>query len=133
MQKKLIRIIFGSPYRAHTEPLFDANKILIIKDINFYVVYVFMYNCVSSSLPGFFYRLLCSQNEFDRHGTRNANDWHVSFAKMDSAKYNTRINGINSRNGFPNVLKQSSSISSFKYRFGNYIMSLKCCDENSQT
>ena len=47
-----IRIITCSPYRAHTEPLFYANKILNIKDINFYVVSVFMYNCVSSPLPG---------------------------------------------------------------------------------
>ena len=31
MQKKLIRIITCSPYRAHTEPLFYANKYLISK------------------------------------------------------------------------------------------------------
>ena len=33
MHKKLIRIITCSPYRAHTEPLFYANKILDIKMI----------------------------------------------------------------------------------------------------
>ena len=27
IQKKLVRIITGSPYRAHTEPLFYANRI----------------------------------------------------------------------------------------------------------
>ena len=59
MQNKLIRIIACSPYRAQSEPLFYANKIFNVKDINFYVVSVFMYNCVSSPLPGIFYRLLC--------------------------------------------------------------------------
>ena len=54
MQKKLIRIIACSPYRAHTEPLCYANKILNIKDTNFYVISVFMNNCVSGPLPGNF-------------------------------------------------------------------------------
>ena len=51
MQQKLIRIIYFSPYRADAE--------LDIKDINSHVVSVFMFNCVSSPLPGIFDRLLC--------------------------------------------------------------------------
>ena len=37
-QKRLVRIITCSHYRAHTEPLLLANRLLSIKDINQYVV-----------------------------------------------------------------------------------------------
>ena len=43
MQKKLVRIITGSPYRAHTEPLFYANRILNVYDLNVNIVGAFMY------------------------------------------------------------------------------------------
>ena len=133
MQKKLIRIITCSPYGAHTEPLFYANKILNIKYINFYVVSVFMYNCVSSPLPGIFIDFCVPNKEFHRHDTRNANDLYVSFARLDIRKFSVRINGPNSWNALPYVVKQSLSISTFRYRLRKHIMSLKCCAENSQT
>ena len=133
MQKILIRIITCSPYRAHSEPLFYANKILNMKDINFYVLSVFMHNCVSSPLPGIFTDFYVPNNEFHRHDTRNANDLYDSFARLDIRKFNVRINGLNSWNALPNFVKQSSSISTFKYRLRKHIMSLKCYDENSQT
>ena len=116
MQKKLIRIITCSTYRAHTEPLFYANKILNIKDNNFYVVSVFMYNCVSSPLPDIFTDCCVPNNEFHGHDTRNANDLYVSFARLDIIKFSVRINGPNSWNALPYVVKQSSSISTFNYR-----------------
>ena len=134
MQKKLIRIITCSPYRAaYTGPLFYANKILNIKDINFYVVSVFMYNSVPSPLPGIFTDFCVPNNEFHRHYTRNSNYLYVSFDKLDIRSFSVRINGPNSWNALPNDVKQSSSISTFKYRLRNHTMSLKCCAENSQT
>ena len=129
MQNKLIRIITCSPYRAHTEPLFYAYKIL---NINFYVVSVFMHNCVLSPLPGIFTDFCVPNNEFHGHDTRNAKDLYVSFARLDIRKFSVRINGPNSWNARPNVVKQSSSISIFEYRIRKHIMSLKCCEENSQ-
>ena len=38
-------IITGSPYRAHTEPLFYANRISTVYDMNVNIVGVFMYKC----------------------------------------------------------------------------------------
>ena len=61
IQNKLIRIISCSPYRAHTEPLFYANKMINIKDINFCVVQNFCIHvqlCVES-VTRYIYRLLC--------------------------------------------------------------------------
>ena len=33
LQKKMIRIITGSEYRAHSEPLFKASELLTIPDL----------------------------------------------------------------------------------------------------
>ena len=110
MQKILIRIITCSPYRAHTEPLFYANKILNIKDINFYVVSVFMYNCVSSPLPGIFTDFCLPNNEFHRHDTRNASELYVYFARLDIRKFSVRINGPNSWNA-PHMLLSNPHLS----------------------
>ena len=41
VQKKLVRIITCSPYRAHTEPLMAANNLLSVTDINVYMTCMF--------------------------------------------------------------------------------------------
>ena len=50
IQKRLIRIITCSPYRAHTAPLFYANRLLEISDINTYTISTFMYQFVNDNL-----------------------------------------------------------------------------------
>ena len=53
-QKKLVRIITCSPYRAHTEPLMYANKMLSVSDINRYLTGTFMYQCIHKEAPEMF-------------------------------------------------------------------------------
>ena len=84
------------------------------------------------SILGIFTDFCVPNHEFHRHDTRNANDLNVSFARLDIRKFSVRINGPNSWNALPYVVKQSSSISTFKYRLRKHIMSFKCCAENSQ-
>ena len=45
VQKKLIRIITCSSFRAHTEPLMFANKFMSLSNINFYMTCIFLYQC----------------------------------------------------------------------------------------
>ena len=54
LQKRLVRGVTCSHYRAHTEPLMLANQLLSINDINVYVVGIFMYNYVTQKLPQIF-------------------------------------------------------------------------------
>ena len=54
IQKKLIRIINCSSYRAHTEPLFIKNKLLDIYDINVYITAIFMYKVFDSEVSNLF-------------------------------------------------------------------------------
>ena len=54
IQKKLVRIITCSPFRAHTEPLYFANKIMNASDINDYIIGIFIYECLYGNIPDIF-------------------------------------------------------------------------------
>ena len=54
IQKKLVRIITCSPFRAHTEPLYFANKILKVSDVKYYIIGIFMYECLYGNIPDIF-------------------------------------------------------------------------------
>ena len=53
-EKKLVRIITSSPYRAHTAPLLLANRLLSVSEINSYIVGISMYNSINGILPSTF-------------------------------------------------------------------------------
>ena len=61
LQKRLVRVVTCSHYRAHTEPLMLANQLSSINDKNVYVVGNFMYNYVTQKLPQIF------ENHFQRN------------------------------------------------------------------
>ena len=73
LQKKLIRIVTCSPYRAHSKPLLVASNVLSVNEINVYIVGIFMYNLCHDHLPnlfdGFFQRI----NEVHDRYTRQSN------------------------------------------------------------
>ena len=43
-----------SPFRAHTEPLYFANKVPNIYDINDYIIGTFMYEYLYGNIPDIF-------------------------------------------------------------------------------
>ena len=55
VQKRLLRLITGSPYRAHTEALFVASRILTFEEINEFASSVFMFKSQNDDLSEFFY------------------------------------------------------------------------------
>ena len=72
IQKKMVRIITGSPYRAHTEPLFYANLILNVYDLNVTIVGVFMYKCLLEPVTDVSDNYFCTNRDMHGRETRNA-------------------------------------------------------------
>ena len=54
MQKRRVPIIACSAFRAHTEPLYFANKIMNVHGINDYIIGTFMYGCLYGNSPDIF-------------------------------------------------------------------------------
>ena len=91
MAEKLIRIITCSPYRTHSKPLLVANNVLSANGINVYIVSISLYNYCNDNvldiLDGFFGR----NSGFHNTNTRQSDDFHIQFARLDVSKCSLRI------------------------------------------
>ena len=125
LQKKLIRIVTCSPFGAHTEPLFFANRILNVTDINDYTIGTFMYEYIFGNVTDIFNN--CFQRNRDIHGlnNRNADDLHVPYGRLDVRKFSIEIAGPKLWNSIPLYIKNSASTNLFKRNMRAYLLDRK--------
>ena len=124
-QKKRIRIITCSPFRAHTEPLYFANKILNVYDINDYIIESFIYECLYGNIPAIFRNYFQRNADVHDHILRNGNDLYVSYGRLDIRKFSIKIAGANWWNYLPSFVKNSQSIHIFKKNMRHYLVERK--------
>ena len=115
IQKKLIRIITCSPFRAHTGPLYFANKIFNVYDINDYIIGSFMYECLYGTIPEIFRNYFQRNADVHDHSLRNVNDLYVPYGRLDIRKFSIKIAGANLWNSLPSLVKNSQSIHIFTW------------------
>ena len=133
LQKKLIRIVTCSPYRAHSKPLLVANNVLSVNEINVYIVGIFMYNYCQDHLPnlfdGFFQRI----NEVHDRNTRQSNELHVKFARTDVRKFSLRIHGARIWNDISMYIKHATSVNVFKQMLKKHLINTNLHAGNCHT
>ena len=117
IQRKPIRIITCSPVRAHIEPLYFANKILNVCDINDYIIGTFMYECLYGNIPDIFRSYFQRNADVHDRNLRNANDLHVPYGRLDIRKFSINIAGTNLWNSLPLFVKNSQSVNIFKKKY----------------
>ena len=125
VQKKLIRIISCAPFKAHTESLMFARRILSVTDINLYMSGIFMYQCLYCSIPKVFDDSFQRNNDVHGHNTRQANDLHVPYARLDIRKFCFKVNGAKIWNSTPILIRQLPSLDVFKQRLGHHLIESK--------
>ena len=91
IQKKRVRIITCSPFRAHTEPLYFANKILNVSDINDYTIGIFMCECLHGNIPDVFRHYYQLNADVNDHNLRNANYFYIPCGRLDLRKFSIKI------------------------------------------
>ena len=106
VQKKLIRIITCSPFRAHTEPLMFANRLMSLSNINFYMTCIFVYQCLDGCAPDIFNDFCASNRNVHDHETRQACDLHVPYGRLDIRRNSMKIHGANMWNSIPENIKK---------------------------
>ena len=121
LQKKLIRIVTCSPYRAHSKPLLVANKVFSVHEINVYIVGMFMYKYCNNGLPDIFNDFFQRNSEIHNINTRQSNDLHVPFARLDVRKFSLKIHGATIWNDIPMCIKLASSVNVFKQMLRKYL------------
>ena len=92
-QKKIVRIITGSPYLAHTEPLMKEFKLLNISSINKYGRALFSYKYVNSQLPSNFDNYFINNHQFRNYDTRSREDMRIPNSRLDIRKQTIRNAG----------------------------------------
>ena len=122
VQKKLIRIITCSPFRAHTEPLMMANRSMPLSNINMYMTCIFVHQCLNGCVPDIFNDFYTRNRNVHGHNTRQASDLHVPYGRLDIRQNSMKIHGANMWNSIPENIKISESIIVFKQRLRNFLL-----------
>ena len=72
LQKRIVRVLTNSNYRAHTAPLFSKLKILSIYQLNSFYIGKFMFSYHNQLLPPSFRNLFTTNIEIHDYNTRSA-------------------------------------------------------------
>ena len=102
IQKKTIRILTGSKYNAHTEPLFKQLNLLKISNICKLQEIKFYYKLINNKLPLYFNTFNCQRNsEIHTHNTRQRHALHITRTNHTFSQINLRYSLKQTINSVP--------------------------------
>ena len=87
LQKRAVRAITNSEYRAHTVPLFSKLEILDIFQINTLDTAKFMFRYHNNLLPPLFRNLFMTNSQVHRYDTRTASNYRVHSCRTNIKKF----------------------------------------------
>ena len=93
-QKKLIRLLTFSEYRAHTKKLFKDKKVLTVSEIYVYAVGLFMYGYYKTELPCVFNNMFRLNRTVHNYGTRQKDLYDILSYRLDIVKNSIRYRGV---------------------------------------
>ena len=106
LQKKAVRIICGSKYNAHADPLFKELKLLKIQDIFMLQCTKFYYNFTHNKLPLYFDNFFQRNADFHIHDTRNRNRVYLAGINNETTRKCIRVHIPNLINNLPANVKE---------------------------
>ena len=105
IQKRAVRILTGSKYNSHTEPLFKQINLLKVNDICKLNEIKFYYKLVHKQQPQYFNSFTHEANsDIHGHNTRSRDKLHFPKTKHDFAKINLRYRILQTINVLPETV-----------------------------
>ncbi len=83
LQKRIVRILTNSEFRAHTAPLFRELKLLDIYNLNPFYIAKFMFSYHNHLLPPSFQNLFVASHQIHSYNTRNASSYRPHACKSN--------------------------------------------------
>ena len=113
LQKRAVRIITGSEYLAHTNPLFIQTKILKLSDVSLYCINLHVFKNIDD------------YNSQSDHGynTRGVSNLRSEFRRLTSTQRSLGFIGPKCWNDLPIELKMLNKVSTFRFKLKNYLLS----------
>ena len=112
IQKKILRIITGSEYLAHTNPLFYQTNILKVSDLHKYLLAQYMFKLRE-----------INPEIFDRqhsYYTRYRNDAQAAFNRLTLTQHSLSYAGPHIWNELPRNIRESKGLAQFRHLVKGY-------------
>ena len=122
MQRKAVRLLTKSNYRADTKPLFENCKILTIAEVHILKIALFMYRVHHKVAPIPLNELFVRNSEIHSHYTRSQNKFHVPNFRLDVLKHSPRVIGVYVWNFVNQNVDSDCSLISFKLSLKRFLM-----------
>ena len=114
LQKKAMRIICHSNYRAHTDFLFKSNRILKVNDIYNLNLGVFMFQLNRKELPKVFYNMFTTNDQYHNYPTRQASFFHLPRTRTLFANKIFTNSGPKFWNSLSPEIRETNTVYTFK-------------------
>ena len=114
LQKKLIRIITGSGFLAHTDPLFWQTKILKLNDLHKYLLCLHMFNLKQNNNQIF--------ESIHTYYTRQQNDAQTAFQRLSMSQRSMSYAAPRAWNALPRDMRECESSETFKKQLKSYFI-----------
>ena len=116
-----MRIITYSTDKAHSDPLYNALKLLEIKDIHKLSIGIFMVEYIHSELPDIFISMFRYRHTVHNYNIRQSHHLHLKKIKtnlgLKSVKY-----GASLWNSIHDDLVQLKATNSFKRKYKDFLL-----------
>jgi exonuclease III len=122
-QKKLIRIINGSSYKAHTKTIFEDLKILTLSNIYLLSISLLMYKFVNNLLPSTFSDFFQYNNTNHAYNTRQAQLFRTPVINCNLMLTSVRVIGVHTWNYWSKIIDTHSSYFIFKKKIKKELLS----------
>ena len=122
LQKRAVRAVTNSDYRAHTAPLFSKLKILDIFQINSLDIAKFMFHYHNNLLPPLFLNLFMTNSQVHRYDTRTAGNFCMHSCRTDIKKFTILYQGPRIWNSLPASITNLSSFPTFKSKVLEFLL-----------
>jgi hypothetical protein len=122
IQKKAMRIIEKTEYRAHTTPIFLKYKTLKLVDLIKFNSLCFMFKVHINAVPNSLAKYFCRINKLHDHGTRHCNDLQIQFCRSKQKSFAMSIVGPKMWLQLRQFLKSLPNVYTFKKHYKNSLI-----------
>ena len=126
IQKKIIRIVTGSQFQAHTAPLFIEYRLLPLDKIYTYMSAIFMFKYHSSELPLVFQHSYTLNIDVHPYSTRQSLHYHVPLCNTEVRARSMAVQGAKTWNGIDPSIYKTNSVDTFKFRIKKMLLTSLC-------
>ena len=122
LQKRIVRIISYSSYKAHTDPIFTKLHILKLHQVYKYSIFMFMFKYYKNELPSIFNNVFNKNIDVHPYPTRQCYKLHLPKSKTTALQKSVKYNGVIIWNCICDKVDNDWNIILFKKRVKQYLI-----------